>query len=796
MSRNGWFSFLGRKRRAAEALARFTRAAAAGEPLSHLLQLAATGIRACAQADRVGVWLNGDAPQRLEGVVVQGDPAAVPQEWNRLDISASAWKKILQSATPVLWDLRVRPSTSAAFDAGLALSGPLADMERAAWWPVRFCGWSLGVALVAFRTGRSRMPESTGRSLRAFADQLAMCAAAHRSRREVERANGAHELHEGGERGHRQEVHAEAELRALLETVENGVLLFDNEGRIRHANERFAQLFGLDVRQVRSPGTATGSPATLEQLHEMLQGRVGDPESITGRWCDLRVRGDIPATDEIQLLRPTHRRIERFTRPVLDAQGKCEGWLEVYREHDSARLLDDKLLQTEKMVALGQLVSGIAHELNNPLTSIMGYAQLLLARGPGAEAFREIQRDAERIYREAERAGRIVKNLLLFSRERHVERCAVNLNEIVERTLALRSYELKVENIQVELLLDPALPRTLADAHQLQQVVLNLLLNAEQAILHGSSEPAAADGQAEAVKNSGQGRIRIRTSVLAGAQPVRLLLEFSDNGPGIPAHLTSRVFDPFFTTKPVGLGTGLGLSIAYGIVHAHGGEIYLDAGRSGGGGISSRGATFVVEIPVHAIHEAAAPLPAGVQVERRALPRTVTASRRSPGIRVLVVEDEPTVAQLIADVLGECGYRVDIVLDSLEGLARTRQVDYDLVICDLRMPRLDGRAFYHALVRVGHPAQHRLVFVTGDTLSSHTLEFLGTTGLPYLSKPFLVEELKDVVHRALLSADAPDKRRLADSPLASPVKALRRVASQSGAAELALRKKADGMRKR
>ena len=174
------------------------------------------------------------------------------------------------------------------------------------------------------------------------------------------------------------------------------------------------------------------------------------------------------------------------------------------------------------MAALGQLVSGIAHELNNPLTSIQGYAQLLLTRRSATD-----RADALRISQEAERAGRIVKNLLLFSREAKSERRAVHLNEVIERTLSLRSYELKLENIDLELVLDPGLPQTLADAAQLQQVVLNLIVNAEQAIVLARGE------------ESGTGQILIRTRRLAGD---RLAMEVSDNGPGDSARNRSAYF--------------------------------------------------------------------------------------------------------------------------------------------------------------------------------------------------------------------------------------------------------------
>ena len=283
----------------------------------------------------------------------------------------------------------------------------------------------------------------------------------------------------------------------------------------------------------------------------------------------------------------------------------------------------------------------------------------------------------------------------------------------MERTLALRSYEMKVEDILIERDLEPELPETMADPYQLQQVVLNLLINAEQALL----------------QDRGKGVVRVRTR---RAEGYRIAAEVSDDGPGIPREILSRIFDPFFTTKPSGLGTGLGLSIVYGIVKQHDGEVSVE-------NLAGGGARFVVELPVIAI-----PAKNNSAAERE--PRLQGVAPKS---KVLVVEDEPTVAQLIVDVLREEGHQVDAVLDSQEGLTRLSRVQYDLVICDLRMPRLDGPAFYDALVHSGSAARDRLMFITGDTLAPRTMKFLQSSKMTYLAKPFLVEELKLAVNRRL-----------------------------------------------
>ena len=372
----------------------------------------------------------------------------------------------------------------------------------------------------------------------------------------------------------------------------------------------------------------------------------------------------------------------------------------------------DQILRARKLAALGSLNAGLAHELNNPLTGIMGYAQLLLSRSLDAQPAEE----ARRIFEEAERAGRIVKNLLLFASGKKPERKPVDLNEIIERTLALRGYELKIQNIAVVLELDRELPLALADAHQLQQVVLNLLVNAEQAIQ----------------QCRGSGRITVRTRRVSAG---RMALEVSDDGPGIPPEIASRIFDPFFTTKPVGVGTGLGLSIVYGIVQEHGGEVTVQTGPG-------RGTDFVIELPTLG-QQRSPEKPADHPLTGARVP----ASAR--GRKILVIEDEPTVAQLVVDVLSEEGHQAEALLDSVEALARIQRQSYDLVICDLRMPRLDGRDLYLSLVRNGNSVQNRMIFITGDTLTPHTLEFLEGNSLPYLAKPFLVEELKRAVEQGL-----------------------------------------------
>lgn len=502
-------------------------------------------------------------------------------------------------------------------------------------------------------------------------------------------------------RADRQWKQTQAELSSLLDALQCGVMFVSPDGRIRAINSQFALLFGLEAGSAQSI-------ETLDELAQAVDPRLRNSAAYRAPW-DAFISGSGEAThDELNVTSRGERVLERYARPVLNDKGWRLGWLEIVRDVTDQRQLQAQLLQTEKIAAVGQLAPGMAHELNNPLTSIMGYAQLLLHKMEGRHE------EVKMIFEEAERARRIVKNLLSFARPVAEERTRSNVNEIIERTFALRNYELKVQNIEVRSELDPQLPETFADAHQIQQLVLNLVMNAEQAVAGNSRKP----------------KIHVRTKRLSSD---RLAIEISDNGPGVRPEIASRIFDPYFTTKPVGVGTGLGLPIVRSMAEQQGGKVSFE-------NLSQHGAKFIVELPI-------VPVPA---IESAKIDDTVIeTAKKISSARILIVEDEPTVAHFIADVLREDGHRVEAVLDSEEALTRAMRTNYDLIICDLRMPRVDGPAFYDALIRGRHTSRHRILFITGDTLGPRTIEFLQSRQLHYLAKPFLVEELKVAAYRVL-----------------------------------------------
>ena len=367
--------------------------------------------------------------------------------------------------------------------------------------------------------------------------------------------------------------------------------------------------------------------------------------------------------------------------------------------HEHLERSQEQLIHSEKLSALGQLVAGVAHELNNPLSAVLGNAYLAEAKVSDPR----VQRHLNGIRESAERASQIVRNLLQFARKLTSSREDMDINAVVERVLALATNTAVTQNITVVRQLAPGLPPTAGDPGQIQQVVLNLVTNAFQAM--------AETG----------GRLTLRSRLAGG----RLRLDVEDTGPGVPAEIRPRIFDPFFTTKPVGQGTGLGLSVAHGIVAAHEGRVWVEDGPGGG-------ARFVVELPVRTS------MPAVADTDEAPIPRDA---------RILVVDDEEHVAQVLGDLLQELGVEVTIAHSARAArdlLARER---FHLITLDVIMPGENGTEFWRRL-RTEHPdAAARVVFVTGNVDPS-ILDFVESTGRPVLAKPYSLKAL-----RALIAAE-------------------------------------------
>jgi signal transduction histidine kinase len=422
------------------------------------------------------------------------------------------------------------------------------------------------------------------------------------------------------------------------------------------------------------------------------------------------LRRDASVTDYLLRLRRADRSLvwievtahaERAANGGIRIEALMRDVSERKRLEDQARDLYHQLLQAEKLAALGQTISGVAHELNNPLATILTWAERLSQR-PVDE---QTRRGLETILGESERAARIVRSLLTFARKRHTTRAMVDLNQVVRETLALRRYEQRLSNISIFEAFAAGLPQVFADPHQVQQVLLNLIINAEQAMLSAN----------------GRGTLILRT--WHDIQKDAVVLEVHDDGPGVPEDVQPRIFDPFFTTKEVGKGTGLGLTVAYAIVQEHGGRITVSSDP----GV---GAAFRVELPaVAASVKPAAP----AAIERPA--------HIGSGASVLVVEDEAALGAAVAEALADAGFAVHLAHDGLEALDRVRGQAYDLIVCDLKMPRLDGTAFYRRLADEDPVMAGKVLFVTGDVAGTEAERFLEETGCRWLPKPFRLKDL-------------------------------------------------------
>jgi PAS domain S-box-containing protein len=417
----------------------------------------------------------------------------------------------------------------------------------------------------------------------------------------------------------------------------------------------------------------------------MLRLRRVDGRAI---WVEITARAEPLAT------MPGTLRIEGVMRDVTERK----------KVQDQGRDLYQQILQAEKLAALGQTMSGVAHELNNPLATILACAERLAGR----RLDEQTRRDLDAIHNAAERAARIVRNLQTFARKRHTTRTTVDLNQVVRETLALREHEQRIANVVILEALAAALPPIFADAHQIQQILLNLLINAEQAMLE-------AHGRGTLILRSWQDPSRDA-----------VVLEVNDDGPGVPKEVQSKIFDPFFTTKTIGKGTGLGLTVAYAIAQEHGGRLTL-ASEAG------RGASFFLELPVSGT---------AVKTPDQAPPALPVVPK---GTRALVIEDEEALGEAVAAALTDAGFRVDRASDGEQALIRVRDRHYDVIICDLKMPKIDGMTFFReASAKMPHIAR-RLIFVTGDVAGTEAERFFEESGCRWVPKPF---RLVDVVKAA------------------------------------------------
>jgi PAS domain S-box-containing protein len=418
------------------------------------------------------------------------------------------------------------------------------------------------------------------------------------------------------------------------------------------------------------------------------------------------------------------------------------------RDLTTVERLQAELLQAQKMEAMGQLVSGVAHELNNPLAAVIGYSQLISSSKRLPE---DMRHEAQLLAQEADRTRRIVQNLLDFARQRPPERHPTGIRALVESVLGLQSYAIAAGQIDVRVTMPSDLPPVEVDRAQMQQVLLNLTLNAIQAI-QGTGAPGRIDIVARAIPGddtrTDDGRDRVR-------------LEVRDTGPGVPRSLRSRLFVPFFTTKEPGTGTGLGLSVSFGIVAAHQGRLWFEEPDGGG-------SSFVLEIPVTAAspaeERAVGPAGAGQPMDGRtrveALRHPVRsrddghvrpAETRRP--RVLVLDDEPAIRAILEKALDVAGMDPVVVADGQEAIERVRRERFDLVMCDHRMAGMYGTEVHEAIAAIRPELARRFVFMSGDVLNPELRAFAADHHVGLLAKPFDIETVTRTVRQLLAEVE-------------------------------------------
>ena len=480
----------------------------------------------------------------------------------------------------------------------------------------------------------------------------------------------------------------------------------DETGHIVEFNPAASAMFGIPRERALGRSVAEVMiPPRLRAMHDAGMARVtaGGEQRVMGKRVEmpaLRADGsEFPI--EMLLWRTAVGSQTFYTASLFDLSEREAAQGEIERQREALR-------QSEKLTAMGSLLAGVAHELNNPLSIVMGRASLLAEKLSGSPH----AADAQRIHEAAERCGRIVRTFLNMARSRPAKRSEVALNELATAAIDMLAYVLRSHGIAVTLDLLPGLPPVKADADQIGQIVLNLIVNAQQAL-------GARD----------QGR---RLVVSTGLAPMtdgdrrrvpRVWLRVRDNGPGIAAELRERIFEPFFTTKVEGVGTGLGLAVSRSIARDHGGELNI---QDDGG----EGACFVLQLPVSGEREA---------LETEPVP--LADGDDEVHARLLVVDDEPEIAELIGEMLGGAGYEVMTAESGAVALAMLAEARFDAIISDLHMPELDGAGLWREVRRTQPALARRMLFVTGDTLSPTARQFLDEARCARLNKPFSKQEL-------------------------------------------------------
>jgi PAS domain S-box-containing protein len=433
---------------------------------------------------------------------------------------------------------------------------------------------------------------------------------------------------------------------------------------------------------------------------------------------DIVQHVSIPDIKQIRVERNGSHWYEIALSPIHDSVGNFMGQVLLIRNitgrvkaEEEKQEMERKAQLASRLSTVGQMAAGICHEINNPLTAVVGYSDLLTTQ----DLPEDIKVDLERIRDGGRRVANIVRQLLAFARDTKPVRATVDINDIVSSTLRLREYELEVANIKVLTKLASGLPGIVADAGQLQQVFMNIILNAE----------------AEMKLAHGRGTLVVETECVDDT----IMISFKDDGGGIPKENINRIFDPFFTTRRIGEGTGLGLSVCHGIIEEHNGKIYA---RSQQG----KGATFIVELPI-TIETKPTEMPSVARQEFRQV--------RAHKSDILVIDDETSVLQFVERLLTDKGHHVDVVDNAKDAIEFFSSKSYDLILMDVLMPDMSGVELYKKFQQMDKSARSRVLFMTGDVLGTTNRAVITQTRAHCIEKPFdpdaLVAKIDEVIHQ-------------------------------------------------
>jgi PAS domain S-box-containing protein len=501
---------------------------------------------------------------------------------------------------------------------------------------------------------------------------------------------------------------SEQNFRNSMDSSSMGIRIMGDADRTLYANQALLDIFGYK---------------NIDELRASPPQEQYTPASYAGfvRRKDQFARGEsLPDQLEFDIIRKDGaiRHLQISSRNVFwDGRQQFQILYSDITERKQAEKekqeLEAKAQVASRLAAVGEMAAGIAHEINNPLTGVIGFSQLLLEKQNIPE---DIKEDIRVIADGSRRVADIVKRLLTFARQTKPVKTLVNLNELIENTLKLRDYVLKTANIEVVTRFDPELPWSIVDPGQLQQVFLNLIVNAEQ----------------EMKKAHGKGTLTITTE----KKENNISVSFKDDGPGITKENLVHLFEPFFTTKAIGEGTGLGLSLSRSIILEHNGTLNVES-------MSGHGATFVVELPIiEALPSEAVTSTLATKVEPAAIKKG----------KILVVDDEPGVRALLEKVLTQSGHSVDTIGDASKAIDKLDAgVIYDVILTDIRMPGMNGTEMYSHILEKTPEMKNRIIFITGDVMGADIKVFLTQNNLPYLAKPFDLKLLKEKIDLIMMA---------------------------------------------